>query len=69
MDSNGRGEAASARLSWATVRPGTQVSVSGDGGFLFSAQELETGIRLGLSFTHVMMRDNSYDMVAFQEIL
>ncbi|MEV4513061.1 acetolactate synthase AlsS [Dactylosporangium sp. NPDC049525] len=52
------------------VRPGTQVvSVSGDGGFLFSAQELETATRLGLTFTHVIMRDNSYDMVGFQEEL
>ena len=50
--------------------PGTQVvSVSGDGGFLFSAQELETATRLGLSFTHVIMRDNTYNMVAFQEQL
>jgi acetolactate synthase-1/2/3 large subunit len=61
-------------LPWAMaasmVRPGTQVvSVSGDGGFLFSAQELETATRLGLSFTHVIMRDNTYDMVAFQETL
>ena len=54
----------------AMVRPGTQVvSVSGDGGFLFSAQELETATRLGLNFTHVIMRDNTYDMVAFQEQL
>jgi len=52
------------------VRPGTPVvSVSGDGGFLFSAQELETATRLGLSFTHVIMRDNTYNMVAFQEQL
>ena len=52
------------------VRPGTQVvSISGDGGFLFSAQELETATRLGLSFTHVIMRDNTYDMVGFQEEL
>jgi acetolactate synthase-1/2/3 large subunit len=57
-------------MAAALVRPGTQVvSVSGDGGFLFSAQELETATRLGLSFTHVIMRDNAYDMVAFQEIL
>lgn len=61
-------------LPWAMVaamvRPGTQVvSVSGDGGFLFSAQELETATRLGLSFTHVILRDNAYDMVAFQEQL
>jgi acetolactate synthase-1/2/3 large subunit len=52
------------------VRPGTQVvSISGDGGFLFSAQELETATRLGLTFTHVIMRDNTYDMVGFQEVL
>jgi acetolactate synthase I/II/III large subunit len=61
-------------LPWAMVasmlRPGTQVvSVSGDGGFLFSADELETATRLGLSFTHVIMRDNGYDMVAFQQML
>ena len=61
-------------LPWAMVaamtRPGTQVvSVSGDGGFLFSAQELETATRLGLDFTHIIIRDNTYDMVAFQERL
>ena len=57
-------------MAAAMVRPGTQVvSVSGDGGFLFSAQELETATRLGLSFTHVIMRDNAYNMVAFQEQL
>ncbi|MFD7900173.1 acetolactate synthase AlsS [Streptomyces sp. NPDC059743] len=57
-------------MAAAMVRPGTQVvSVSGDGGFLFSAQELETATRLGLTFTHVLMRDNTYDMVAFQEML
>lgn len=61
-------------LPWAMaaclVRPGTPVvSVSGDGGFLFSAQELETATRLGLTFTHIIFRDNSYDMVGFQEEL
>ncbi len=61
-------------LPWAMaaclVRPGRQVvSVSGDGGFLFSAQELETATRLGLHFTHVILRDNTYDMVRFQEEL
>jgi len=57
-------------MAAAMVRHGTQVvSVSGDGGFLFSAQELETATRLGLSFTHVIMRDNTYNMVAFQEQL
>jgi acetolactate synthase I/II/III large subunit len=61
-------------LPWAMaaclVRPGTPVvSVSGDGGFLFSAQELETATRLGLTFTHIILRDNNYDMVGFQEVL
>src|SRR5271166_1843283 len=61
-------------LPWAMaaclVRPGTPVvSVSGDGGFLFSAQELETATRLGLTFTHIILRDNAYNMVAFQEEL
>ena len=61
-------------LPWAMaaclVRPGTPVvSVSGDGGFLYSAQELETATRLGLTFTHVIFRDNSYDMVGFQQLM
>ena len=61
-------------LPWAMaaclVRPGSHVvSVSGDGGFLFSAQELETATRLGLTFTHIILRDNTYDMVAFQEVM
>jgi acetolactate synthase-1/2/3 large subunit len=57
-------------MAAALLRPGTQVvSVSGDGGFLFSAMELETACRLGLSFTHVIMRDKTYDMVGFQQLL
>src|SRR6201997_1526543 len=57
-------------MAAAMVRPGTHVvSVSGDGGFLFSAQELETASRLGLKFTHVIMRDNTYDMVGFQQLI
>ncbi|OJZ69916.1 acetolactate synthase large subunit [Mycobacterium paraffinicum] len=61
-------------LPWAMaaclVRPGTPVvSVSGDGGFLFSAQELATAVHLGLTFTHIVFRDNTYDMVGFQEVL
>ncbi|ORW32564.1 acetolactate synthase [Mycobacterium paraense] len=61
-------------LPWAMaaclVRPGTPVvSVSGDGGFLFSAQELSTAAHLGLTFTHIIFRDNTYDMVGFQEVL
>jgi acetolactate synthase-1/2/3 large subunit len=52
------------------VRPGKQVvSVSGDGGFLFSAMKLETATRLGATFTHLILRDNTYDMVGFQQLL
>ncbi|TXS68701.1 acetolactate synthase AlsS [Streptomyces sp. me109] len=61
-------------LPWAIAaglaHPGKQiVSISGDGGFLFSSMELDTAVRLGSNFTHVIMRDNSYDMVKFQQIL
>lgn len=44
------------------------VSVSGDGGFLYSAVELETAVRVGASFTHIVFNDSAYDMVAFQQV-
>lgn len=44
------------------------LSVSGDGGFLFSGAELETAVRLGLKFTHIIFNDGTYDMVAFQQM-
>lgn len=44
------------------------VSVSGDGGFLYSAMELETAVRLGSRFVHVIFNDGTYDMVAFQQL-
>ncbi|MFD1440171.1 acetolactate synthase AlsS [Lacticaseibacillus hegangensis] len=59
-------------LPWAIaatlVRPGEKaVSVSGDGGFLFSAMELETAVRLHANLVHVIWNDGHYDMVKFQE--
>ena len=45
------------------------ISMSGDGGFLFSATELETAVRLNLDFTHFIWVDGSYDMVKEQEIM
>ena len=49
-------------------RPGKPViSVSGDGGFLFTATELETARRIGSRFVHLIWNSCSYDMVAFQE--
>ena len=59
-------------LPWAIAaclaRPNDKVlSVSGDGGFLFSGQELETAVRLNCNFVHMIWRDGSYNMVSFQE--
>lgn len=45
------------------------ISMSGDGGFLFSAMELETAVRLKLPIVHIVWRDGKYDMVAFQQQL
>lgn len=57
-------------ISAALVRPNIQiVSVSGDGGFLFSSQDLETAVRLGLNIVHIIWNDGHYDMVKFQEEL
>jgi acetolactate synthase I/II/III large subunit len=60
-------------LPWAIgaclVRPNEKVlSISGDGGFLFSAMELETAVRLRCNLVHMVWIDHSYDMVRFQEI-
>ncbi|MDP2358035.1 MAG: acetolactate synthase AlsS [Beijerinckiaceae bacterium] len=44
------------------------ISVSGDGGFLFSAVELETAVRLKCNFVHLVWIDGSYDMVRLQEM-
>lgn len=43
------------------------ISVSGDGGFLFSAVELETAVRLKCNFAHLVWIDGGYNMVAIQE--
>ena len=44
------------------------VAVAGDGGFLFSSMELETAMRLKANITMFILRDGSYDMVAFQQM-
>jgi acetolactate synthase-1/2/3 large subunit len=61
-------------LPWAIAvtltRPGEKVvSMSGDGGFQFSAMELETAVREKCSFVHFVWRDGSYDMVKIQQKL
>ncbi len=43
------------------------VSISGDGGFLFSSMELETAVRLQTPMVHIVWNDGTYDMVAFQQ--
>ena len=43
------------------------LSISGDGGFLFSAMELETAVRPKLNLVHMIWIDGTYDMVAVQE--
>lgn len=60
-------------LPWAMaaclVRPDEKVlSISGYGGFLFSAVELETAVRLKCNLVHMVWIDHSYNMVRFQEI-
>lgn len=59
-------------LPWAIaaglLRPESKVvAVSGDGGFLFSAMELETAVRLRINLIQIIWRDDAYDMVKFQE--
>lgn len=55
-------------ISAALVRPNTQVvSVAGDGGFLFSGQELETAVRKNLNIIQLIWNDGRYNMVEFQE--
>jgi acetolactate synthase I/II/III large subunit len=60
-------------LPWAIaaslVRPSEKViSISGDGGFLFSAMELETAVRLKSNLVHLVWIDGFYDMVGIQEM-
>ncbi|KTC65411.1 acetolactate synthase (plasmid) [Legionella adelaidensis] len=61
-------------LPWAIAcnfaRPKTKiVSISGDGGFLFSAMELETAVREKAQFVHFIWRDGTYNMVLEQEVM
>jgi acetolactate synthase-1/2/3 large subunit len=60
-------------LPWAIaaslVRPAEKVlSISGDGGFLFSSMELETAVRLKCNLVHMVWIDGAYDMVRFQQM-
>jgi acetolactate synthase I/II/III large subunit len=51
------------------IRPREKViSISGDGGFLFSAMELETAVRLKCNLVHLVWIDGFYNMVGIQEM-
>ncbi|KAK0306195.1 hypothetical protein LTR91_021938 [Friedmanniomyces endolithicus] len=62
-------------LPWAIATSLTQsppcsqkvVSLSGDGGFMFSSQELATAVQQGCDITHFVWNDEAYNMVEFQE--
>jgi acetolactate synthase-1/2/3 large subunit len=43
------------------------ISISGDGGFLFSAFELETASRFNLNLVHIIFDDCCYNMVKVQQ--
>ena len=55
-------------IAASVVRPAEKIlSISGDGGFLFSAMELETAVRLKANLVHMVWVDGTYNMVAVQE--
>jgi acetolactate synthase-1/2/3 large subunit len=43
------------------------VAVCGDGGFIMSSQELETALRLGVSLTVLVLRDDGYGMIRWKQ--
>lgn len=45
------------------------VSLSGDGGFMFSSQEMSTAVQQGCNITHFIWNDEAFNMVEFQEVL
>ena len=56
-------------IALSLLNPGQRVlSSSGDGAFLFTSMELETAVRIGAKFVHVLWDSHSYNMVEFQEV-
>lgn len=45
------------------------VVVCGDGGFMMNSQEIETAMRLGLSFVAVIFNDSKYGMIEWKQII
>ena len=55
-------------ISAALIRPNTTIiSISGDGGFLFSAQELEPAVRFQLPLSQLIWNDGQNNLLEFQE--
>ena len=52
----------------AMVYPDRKVmAICGDGGFMMNSQEMETAVRLGLNFTVLILRDDSYGMIRWKQ--
>ncbi|MFN4263492.1 MAG: acetolactate synthase large subunit [Thioalkalivibrionaceae bacterium] len=50
------------------VHPGREVvAVTGDAGFLMNVQELETAVRLGLSFVVLIWNDSAYGLIEWKQ--
>jgi len=50
------------------VKPGSKVlAVCGDGGFMMTAQEIETAVRLELNLTVVILNDEAFGMIKWKQ--
>ena len=64
----GMGFAVPAAIAAKLVHPDRKVvAVSGDGGFLMNAQELETAMRLGAAFVNVVWENRQYGSIAWKQ--
>ncbi|HEX5956315.1 MAG TPA: acetolactate synthase large subunit [Solirubrobacterales bacterium] len=64
----GMGFAVPAAIAAKLVHPDRKVvAVSGDGGFLMNAQELETAKRLGTAFVNVVWEDGQYGSIVWKQ--
>jgi acetolactate synthase-1/2/3 large subunit len=64
----GMGFAVPAAIAAKLVNPNRKVvAISGDGGFLMNAQELETARRLGTGFVNVVWEDRQFGSIAWKQ--
>src|SRR6185295_16909562 len=55
-------------MASAMVYPDKKVmAICGDGGFMMNSQEMETAVRLKLNITVVILNDNSYGMIRWEQ--